>query len=631
MRCQKQRRKRYGKADRRGIISIEVKLAILGNQPFAGALKQLGVAVLYASLLYIGEFYFESDAIVGYFEPASGLALAALLIGGKRYAWGVFIGALLNNTISGNYLWAAATIALGDALQALCGAWLLTREGKFDLLLQSLRDYLRLILLGGCVSITIGAVAVNTALLFSGLLASKDYFYSLIRWWMSDTLGVILIAPLIMAWYRARIDWRKAGRMAEAILLSGLTVLLGQIVFLDWLHDSIGQVAKSYWMFIAISWVAVRFGVRGTVVALSVVAIQALFGAIQGTGFFADDIEKTQLANYWCYMLVISVFGMALASHLTERKLAKAELRIAAVAFESHDGIMITDVNNTIMRVNDAFSEITGYTAEEAVGQTPRLLDSGCHDAIYYAAMWEDLQHTGSWRGEIQNRRKNGEVYPAQFTITAVKGIDGEINHYVAILHDITERKKAEEQISNLAFYDTLTQLPNRRMLNDRLGQAMAASKRSGRYAALMFLDLDNFKPLNDMHGHEAGDLLLIQAAHRIASCVREVDTVARFGGDEFVVILSELDTDKADSAVHAGIVAEKIRAILSKPYLLPCKQEGDVTITVEHHCTSSIGITLFIGHEANSEGILKQADMAMYQAKEGGRNQNLFAGAMGL
>jgi diguanylate cyclase (GGDEF)-like protein/PAS domain S-box-containing protein len=585
------------------------------------ALKQIGVAALYALLLYAGEFYFKDGAIVGYFEPASGLALAVLLIGGKRYALGVFIGALLVNATSNNYIWVAVIIALGDTLQAFCGAWLLAREGRFDVRLNSLRDYLRLILLGGGLSIAIGALVVNTTLLFSGLFTHTDYFHSLIRWWMSDTLGVILIAPLVMAWWRTNVDWRQVGRMAEAILVFGLTVLLGQIVFFGWLGDSLGHVAKGYWMFMAISWVAVRFGVRGTVVALSVMAIQALLGAIQGTGFFADDIEKTQLANYWCYMLFISVFGMVLASYLTERKLLKDELSIAAAAFESHDGVMVTDVEDVILRVNHAFSEITGYTAEEAVGQTPRLLSSGCHDAAFYDAIEESIQHTGSWRGEIRNRHKNGEVCPVQSTITAVKGRNGKITYYVAIMHDIAERKKAEEQINKLAFYDTLTQLPNRRILNDRLRQVMAASKRSDRYAALMFLDLDNFKPLNDTHGHEFGDLLLVQASHRIASCVREVDTVARFGGDEFVVILNELDMDKADSATHAGIVAEKIRVILSEPYLLACKQEGDTTITVEHHCTSSIGIVLFIGHETSAEDILKRADMAMYQAKKDGRN----------
>ncbi|GEM_PF-7029133 len=181
---------------------------------------------------------------------------------------------------------------------------------------------------------------------------------------------------------------------------------------------------------------------------------------------------------------------------------------------------------------------------------------------------------------------------------------------------------KFDEAIHNMAFHDALTQLPNRHLLEDRLAQTMAASKRSGRYGALMFLDLDNFKPLNDTHGHGAGDLLLREVAHRLTGCVREMDTVARFGGDEFVVLLSELDADKAESAAQAGIIAEKIRIILAEPYVLTIQHECEAeTITVVHHCTSSIGVVVFINHESNAEDILKLADMAMYQAKEDGRN----------
>jgi diguanylate cyclase (GGDEF)-like protein len=185
--------------------------------------------------------------------------------------------------------------------------------------------------------------------------------------------------------------------------------------------------------------------------------------------------------------------------------------------------------------------------------------------------------------------------------------------------------RESENQIRGFAFYDTLTQLANRRLLNDRLGQAMAASKRSGRHGAVMFLDLDNFKPLNDTHGHEVGDLLLIEVAHRLTRSVRGTDTVARFGGDEFVVMLSELDVDKERAVMQAGMVAEKIRATLAEPYLLTRKQGNNAEAPVEHHCTSSIGVVLFINHESTPEDILKWADMAMYRAKESGRNRAVF------
>ncbi len=198
---------------------------------------------------------------------------------------------------------------------------------------------------------------------------------------------------------------------------------------------------------------------------------------------------------------------------------------------------------------------------------------------------------------------------------------------FVTIYIDITERKQMEEQVRHLAFYDALTNLPNRRLLDDRLAQTMAASKRSGLYGALMFLDLDNFKPLNDAHGHVVGDLLLIEVAKRLKSCIREVDTVARFGGDEFVVMLSELNEDKAMSTRQTETVAEKIRVRLSEPYLLSVRREGQAAAMVEHLCTVSIGISLFINHEASQDEILKWADAAMYQAKDAGRNLIRFHG----
>ena len=226
---------------------------------------------------------------------------------------------------------------------------------------------------------------------------------------------------------------------------------------------------------------------------------------------------------------------------------------------------------------------------------------------------------------EILRLRVNGARHHISVSGDPVFNGAGEFTGYRGVGTDITERKQMEDQVRQLAFYDPLTRLPNRRLLDDRLRQTMASSKRSGCYGALMFLDLDNFKPLNDLHGHAVGDLLLVEVAERLRSCVREMDTVARFGGDEFVVMLSELGANKAESATQAAIVAEKIRIRLSEPYLLTIKREGKADTTVEHHCTVSIGVTLFINHEASQDDILKWADAAMYQAKEAGRNSIRF------
>jgi len=235
--------------------------------------------------------------------------------------------------------------------------------------------------------------------------------------------------------------------------------------------------------------------------------------------------------------------------------------------------------------------------------------------------MYQAISAGKVWSGEICNRAKNGSLYWLMTTIVPYVDNNGKPTQYIAMRTDITERKLAEAQIYSLAFYDPLTSLPNRRLLNDRLRQTLAASKRNGRYSALMFIDLDNFKPLNDTHGHVVGDLLLVEVARRISCCIRETDTVARFGGDEFVVMLSELGTDKAGAAAQAGIVAEKIRSTLAKPYLLTLQREGKTQAAVEHQCTSSIGVVLFVNQETTEEDILKCADIAMYQAKEDGRN----------
>jgi PAS domain S-box-containing protein len=226
---------------------------------------------------------------------------------------------------------------------------------------------------------------------------------------------------------------------------------------------------------------------------------------------------------------------------VTEHNRAEVELRIAAAAFESQEGMFVADANRVILRINRAFSAITGFTAEEAVGQTTRLLKSDRYDETFSATMWEKVNRTGAWSGEIWNRQKGGGVSPRWLTITAVKGKPDSITHYVGTLVDITQRKADEAQIENLAFYDPLTQLPNRRLLVDRLQQALVVAARSRQLGAVLFVDLDDFKTLNDTQGHDIGDHLLQQVARRLQPVVRAGDTVARLGGDEFVVMLEGL------------------------------------------------------------------------------------------
>ena len=299
---------------------------------------------------------------------------------------------------------------------------------------------------------------------------------------------------------------------------------------------------------------------------------------------------------------------------VTEQHLAAEQLRIAAIAFETQTAIVITDTTPKILRVNRAFEEITGYTAAEAIGRNPNILSApGIRQSkAFYEEMWADLLGKGKWSGEVLDKRKDGVIYPKQLMITAVKAPDGAVTHYVGSFFDISERKKAEEDIHRLAFYDPLTKLPNRRLLLDRLRQATAVSTRSGRYGALLFLGMDHFKIINDTQGHATGDLLLVEVARRLQSCVREGDSVARLGGDEFVVVLEDLSIQPDEAATQTELVAEKIHKELAQPYLLN---------SYECHATSSIGISLFSDHLESAEDLLKHADVAMYHVKKAGRN----------
>jgi len=294
------------------------------------------------------------------------------------------------------------------------------------------------------------------------------------------------------------------------------------------------------------------------------------------------------------------------------RKQSEEVMRVAAAAFETHEGIMITDAHSKILRVNKAFQVITGYSAEDVLGRNPRILSSGKQGKEFYTEMWRVLLDEGAWSGEIWDRRKSGEIYPKWLTISAVKNEYGETTEYVAIFSDITERKRAEEEIRNLAFYDALTGLPNRRLLIDRFNLALSVSARSHHCGAVLFLDMDKFKTLNDTMGHDYGDLLLVEVARRIQTCVRETDTVARLGGDEFVVLIEEIGANMKDASQKVSLVAEKIRAILSEPYKLKDS---------EYHSSPSIGVAMYLGNAESVDALMKYADLAMYQAKDSGRN----------
>jgi len=296
---------------------------------------------------------------------------------------------------------------------------------------------------------------------------------------------------------------------------------------------------------------------------------------------------------------------------LERQKLADViKLEQAAQVFEhSKEGILVTDASQKIISVNKSFTEITGFTPEDAIGQNPRILASGRHDAAFFKQVWKVLTKTGSWQGELWNRRKSGEIYPESLTIISVKADDGAVLNYIGIFGDISERKLAEERIQQLAHYDVLTGLPNRVLFSDRLEQSIINAQRNQSKVALLFLDLDRFKQINDTLGHDIGDELLKMVAQRLMNCVREQDTLSRQGGDEFIAILPDADITGAE------LVAAKMLNAIIQPYMI---NKHELRIS------SSIGIAVYPDQAQDAESLIKYADVAMYQAKDNGRNRYL-------
>lgn len=297
---------------------------------------------------------------------------------------------------------------------------------------------------------------------------------------------------------------------------------------------------------------------------------------------------------------------------ITERKQAEEKLELASLVYQnSSEAILVTDENNNIVATNQAFTKLTGFDEQEVLGKSPRILSSGRHGNEFYRAMWASLNNTGRWQGELWNRRKNGETYPEWLTIDTIYKEDGSLHRRVALFQDISEKKKAEEELLSHANYDQLTLLPNRRLFNDRLEQEIRKSHRDKCRTALLFIDLDHFKDVNDTLGHDIGDKLLIEAAGRIKSCVRDYDTVARLGGDEFTVILSKLE-DTSDVAR----IAQSIIDNLSQPFHLASS---------ESFISASIGIAICPDDGTKTGDLIKYADQALYVAKDEGRSRFSF------
>lgn len=325
--------------------------------------------------------------------------------------------------------------------------------------------------------------------------------------------------------------------------------------------------------------------------------------------------EKLTLAAKSQLGILINVFNSYAKSSFQLLK-TEHELRVSAVAFNSQDGIVITDENQIILRVNNAFTKITGYEFAEVIGKTPAILKSGRQDQHFYKKLWLAIEKDGNWQGEIWNRNKSGRIYPEWLSISAVKDHNGAIKNYVATFSDITKQKEAESAAHDLAFFDPLTKLPNRRLLLDRFQHALATRSRDEQYCALMFIDIDDFKDLNASKGLDVGDEVLILTAERLKSCLRPSDTIgintiSHMGGDEFAVILESLGTEPETAASRVEFVSERIRSSIREPFN---------ALGQDCNCTVSIGVGLFKGgDDAHIEYLIKHPSKALEQAKKEG------------
>ena len=369
----------------------------------------------------------------------------------------------------------------------------------------------------------------------------------------------------------------------------------------------LGQIVLQILLYFSVKWLIHRF-------MSPILKLQSTMESMQRRGnmeeFIPIEMEKGSLDEI---SKLTSTFNQMSETICNSEK----SMKLASSIYQSNaDAILVSDEKNLIVDVNPAFTRITGYTRDEVIGKNPNILQSGQHTQEFYQQMWHSILNEDGWEGEVWDKRKNGEVYPKSAHIHVLRRADGSVYRHVEQFSDITEKKQKDELIFWQANYDQLTSLPNRRLLNERVGHTLIASKRNKSYGALLFLDLDKFKALNDTLGHEYGDKLLIEVAKRLKACVREGDTVARLGGDEFVVLIENISVDSAEASQQTANIAEKIRVALNSSYQLN---------HYEYLSSPSIGVYLFNGKDESVDDVIKRADIAMYQAKDSGRNRVQF------
>jgi diguanylate cyclase (GGDEF)-like protein/PAS domain S-box-containing protein len=548
----------------------------------------IAVMVIYLGLAKLCSPFSIVDSSDTIFWPASGLSLGVLLIAGPKCIPAIFGGALAFGLMIGDTLSFSSLAALGNTLETLCAYWLLTYFRPINRPLNNYQDLCKLLFYGAILSTLISAIIGPLSLVVLqqveiGLLPSIA-----LRWWIAHALGIIFVTPLILLWYQSRQHLENKISL-ELIALFSLTILIGHGVS-DYGNDM--QVSG----LVNLSIFGIFVGVGGMVISMITAENRKNQNKARINTMESGDKTRKPIP------------ALGINTDITDLKLYEDKLNLAASVFtHAQEGIMVTDTKACILEVNDAFIKMTGYSREELITQNPRMLKSGRQPLTFYANMWKELNVTGKWTGELWNRRKDGEIFAVLKNISAVYDEHGITTKYVAMSTDITLMKEHQGQLERNTHFDVLTNLPNRVLLADRLSQAMLQCNRHEQSLAVVFLDLDDFKGINDAYGHSVGDELLIALSARMKEALREGDSLARIGGDEFVAVLTDLTTVE-----DCEPVLERLLLAASEP-----TKVGPVVLNV----SASIGVTLYPQDKVNVDQLVRHADQAMYVAKQSGKN----------
>lgn len=545
----------------------------------------------------------------------TGIAVAALIRFGYRLFPGIWVGAFLVNLLIGSSAPTAASIAVFNTLAPLLTAWLLQRS-HFNTEFSHRRDVIFLIAAAAAGMLISASGGVST-LWLSGAVANDALMEAWYVWWLGDTVGVLIATPFLLTLsqrnYRHLIE-----RPTEIAIFMPLMIAVSWAIFLSpWGRHNIAFFSLPF-----ILWAGVRFGITGASLTVMTVSAMAAWGTATGRGPFSLSPQGEGLLLLWAYITTLIAVSLILAALLAESRKIAAELRLHSLILQNmSEGVQLTRAQDSlIVYTNPNFEEMFGYAPGELLGQHVSKLNARGSRSPHEVAEEIDaeLHLHGHWSGEILNARKDGSEIWCRVAVSKFDHPDLGLL-WVAVHADITQQKQAEEQVRFLAFYDVLTELPNRRLLLERLKHHINEGKRSNAHLGLIFLDLDNFKQLNDSCGHDAGDALLVEVAARLRKCVREGDTVARLGGDEFVIVVPNLSDNITTATEDAHRIAETIRASIAQPYSLGNKR---------YDCTSSMGVDISRQGSIDLGECMRRADSAMYQAKASGGNSISLSGA---